>query len=384
MSKKVFILVNAFEAGGAERMISLLLFNLGNQYDITMVLLHHHIDYDLPSNQKIISLNQPHTENGILTTLKLPLLAWRYKKLCKKNKVEVSMSFLKRPNYINCLSRIIGNKTKIIISERTYLSEYKNMLPLLIKMITTYLTKWLYPSADLIVPNAQLIKLDLENNFNIHAKYRVINNPVNFDMIYKLSNIQTDLPFDSTFTFISVGNFKKEKKHEVLIDAFNIIKHLNIKLILLGKGILEDKIKEKVTALNLQSQVIFAGFDNNPFKYLSKSNCFVMASAFEGFPNALIEAMGCGVPVISTDCLSGPREIIAPESNQLIQITDHIEIAEYGILVPVNSARYLAKAMKKVVKDKKLCQVLKMKSKKRAEDFEVSKIMKEFDEVLNM
>src|SRR5258705_5446764 len=117
MRKKIFILINTLATGGAERVVSLLIHNWKNRYDITLVLLTDLIEYDLPKNISIICLEQPFRANGFLTTFKIPLLAWRYKNLCWKTKADVSLSFLKRPNYINCLSKLLCIKARIIISE---------------------------------------------------------------------------------------------------------------------------------------------------------------------------------------------------------------------------------------------------------------------------
>jgi len=382
MRKKIFILINTLGTGGAERVVSLLIHNWKGRYDITLVLLTDLIEYDLPKNISIVCLNQPFRANGFLTTIKLPLLAWRYKNLCRKNNADVSLSFLKRPNYINCLSKLYGNKAKIIISERSYFSEFLKTLSPLQKKLSIFLTTKLYPHADLIITNSQLIKIDLEKNFNIHSQYRVIHNPMNLALMNRLSKVEVDFPFDSSFNFINVGAFRKEKNQETLIEAFNKIKHLNVRLFFLGHRFLKEHLKAKVKEMQLESQIIFLGFDTNPFKYFSKSDCFVLSSDFEGFPNALVEAMACGLPVISTDCRSGPREILAPLTNPEVNIKYHIEIAKYGILVPVKNAQLLAEAMELMVKDKELHERMKQKAKERSMDFECGKIIREFAEAI--
>ena len=250
------------------------------------------------------------------------------------------------------------------------------------RFIAIHFTRRLYPLAHLIVPNAELIKVDLENNFHIHTNYKVINNPVNMNMISELSNIKTDLPKDNTFTFITVGGFRTEKNHDLLIEAFNKIRHLPVRLLLLGKGDLEQTIKNKVSAMNLGSQVIFLGFDTNPFKYLSKSDCFILSSDFEGFPNCILEAMACCIPVISTDCRSGPREILAPHTDPAVNITDHIETTKYGILVPVKNENLLAQAMELVVSNNMLYNEMKSNAIYRAKDYDIERIIKQFQDLL--
>ena len=382
MKKKIFILINTLGTGGAERVVSLLIHNWAASYDITLVLLTDLIEYDLPKNISIVCLKQPFRENGFLTAIKLPSLAWRYKNLCRKNGADVSLSFLKRPNYINCLSKIMGNNSKIIICERSYFSELLKTFSPLQRKLSIFLTKKLYPYADVIIVNSQLMKTDLEKNFNIHAQYRVIHNPMNLALMERLSKAEIDFPLSSSFNFINVGAFRREKNQENLIEAFNKIRHLNVKLFFLGHRFLKEYLKLKVKEMQLESQIIFLGFDTNPFKYFSKSDCFVLSSDFEGFPNALVEAMTCGLPVISTDCRSGPREILAPETNPGINIKDEIEIAAYGILVPVKNAQLLAEAMELIVKDKELHERMKQKAKERSMDFESGKIIREFAEAI--
>jgi len=382
MKKKASILINVLNAGGAERVVSLLLENLQYNHDITLVLFSRGIEYNLPENQKIITLGQPLHEIGLLTILKLPLLAWRYNRICKKNNIEVSFSFLKRPNYVNCLSRLWGNKARIIISERAFLSEYLKIMSPPKRFIAIHLTRRLYPLAHLIISNSELIKTDLQKNFNIHTNYKVINNPVNLDMISRLSSIDAGIPNDTIFTFISVGLFRQEKNHNLLIDAFSKIVHLPVRLVLLGKGNMEETIKNKVRTMNLETQIIFLGFDSNPFKYLAKSDCFILSSDFEGLPNCILEAMACSIPVISTDCRSGPREILAPDTDPEVNINDHIEVAKYGILVPIRSVQLLAEAMELMVKDKELHERLKQKAKERSIDFESGKIIREFEKAI--
>ncbi len=382
MRKKIFILINTLGSGGAERVVSLLIHGWKNRFDITLVVLTDIIEYELPENISVVCFNQPFQANGFFTTLKLPFLGWKYRKLCKKHKPDISFSALKRTNYINCFGKLFGNKAKVILCDGIHFSEFLKTLPAMERKVTIFLTKKLYPYADEIIPNSMLMKIDLEQNFNIHSRYVVVHNPMNMAFIKKSSEEPVDFPVGDTFNFINVGVFRKQKNHENLIDAFDNIKHLNVKLFLLGHRYLKNEIITKVKKMNLESRVIFLNFDTNPFKYLSKCDCFVLSSDFEGFPNALQEAMVCGLSVISTDCLSGPREILAPNTDPAITVKDHIEIAEYGILVPIRNSKLLAEAMELMVKDKELHGQLKQKARKRSMDFDSSKIIDQYTEAV--
>jgi len=386
MKLKVAIFINSITAGGAERVVSLLLHQLNKDFDIYLVLLHNKIEYELPADQKLFCFNQPENENPFLTICKLPLLVYRYKKFCDTNKIDKSFSFLKRANYINCLSRVLGSTARIIISERTYLSAYLKSLDTPGRLLGKYLTKVLYPKADLVVPNSLLIKIDLQEKFNLNNRFYVINNPIDVKAIEQLQLDEVDHSLFDQFTFIHVGGFRAEKNHGMLVDAFNLVKDLDCKLLLVGKslGKAEDekKIREKVEQMNLQSRIIFVGFDSNPYKYLHRSGCFVLTSNFEGFPNSLQEALACNLPVISTDCRSGPREILAPATDVRFSVESQFEIAKYGMLVPVNNAKILAEAMRHMYNDKELQSQYRSRAMVRASDYDVSRVVKEFNKVL--
>lgn len=386
MKKNISIFINSITAGGAERVVTLLLQQLNKDFDIHLVLLHDKIEYELPADQKIFCFNQPENENPLLAICKLPLLAYRYKKFCITNKIDKSFSFLKRANYINCLSRVLGSKARIIISERTYLSAYLESLNGPGKLLGKYLTKALYPKADLVVPNSLMIHIDLQENFNIQNRYCVINNPIDVKTIVQLELDQVDHSLFGEFTFIHVGAFRAEKNHNMLIDAFSMVQDLDCKLLLVGKGLGqgedEKQIREKVQQLNLQSQVIFAGFASNPYKYLHRASCFVLTSNFEGFPNSLQEALACNLPVISTDCRSGPREILAPGTDVRLSVEAQFEIAKFGILVPVNNPKILAEAMRLMYNDKELQAQYRSKALARAYDYDISRVINDFKQVL--
>ena len=369
--------------GGAERTAAALLNDLKNDFEIHLVLLTNIVEYSIPQEQIIFYFNQSVTENIFIKFLKLPWYAYRYKRYCKKNNIEKSLSFLTRSHYINSLSKIFGSRCTVILSEQAHVSTYLKSLGKFNEIISRFLTKKLYSKADLIITNASLIKTDLQREFKINTRYEIIHNPVNLKNIQQLEREEVTSYLFDTFTFINIGAFRPQKNHSLLIDAFNKIKHLNCRLLLLGKeGKNELQTHQKVKQLNLESKIIFAGFDANPFKYLSKAGCFVLSSDFEGFPNVVQEALACNLPVISTDCKCGPREILAPNTNPEFNVTNEIEIAEYGILVPVKNVDLLAKAMRLMYSDTVLLNSYKEKAGERVKNFDAVKIVDQFKKIL--
>jgi len=272
---------------------------------------------------------------------------------------------MNRPNYINSLANL-GSRVKTILSER--ISPLKEYATNSIKdRINRFLIKSLYKRADLVIPNSNRTELELNRFFNVR------NTKVIYNMI-KFFNCKNER---EEFIFVNVGRFEPQKNHFLLIEAFKK-SNLNAKLYLVGDGYLREKLENQVKKYKLEDKVVFVGRQKNVFKFLSKANCFVLSSNYEGFPNVLIEALACNLPVISTDCISGPREILAPNSDFTKQTKD-IEIAEYGILTPVEDIEKMAEAMKKIYQEKNLRENYSKKAKLRAKDFEVKKIIKEWE-----
>lgn len=151
---------------------------------------------------------------------------------------------------------------------------------------------------------------------------------------------------------------------------------MNAKLILVGGGKEQADLEQLAKDKAVSDRVIFTGFDKNPFRYMSVSDCFVLSSYTEGFPNVLLEALACGLPIISTDCRSGPRELLAPKTDFSFEVKNNYEEAEYGLLTPVNDAVQLAKAMNRMFTDVELRKKLQDKAKTRACEFDIEVIKK--------
>lgn len=130
---------------------------------------------------------------------------------------------------------------------------------------------------------------------------------------------------------VSVGSIKQEKNHSLLLRAFAQIDHPNARLMLVGDGEGREALLSLATELGVSSRVIFAGFRPDPTPFYKTADLFVLSSDYEGFGNVIVEALSCGTPVVSTDCPSGPAEIL--------------ENGRFGQLVPVGDADALAQAI---------------------------------------
>lgn len=283
------------------------------------------------------------------------------------------MSFLYRPNYINILAHIFGSSHKNIINIRSTTSRYKKEG--LLGKVNLFLINNLFDKSDLIISNSKGVDEDLKSLVNITTNTKVIYNPVDIEYINSKKDICEDVNFEfeeNKKYIVSVGRLIPLKRNKDLIKAFFELqkKDDHLELLFLGDGVLKDTLMNKCVKLGLKERIHFLGNVNNPFYYLYKSDLFVLNSETEGFPNVLLEAMACGLPVISSDCKSGPREILEDE--------------KYGYLYPVGDVEILIEKMKYYLYQDFDKKSMKMKNLKRIEDFNIENIMNEYKKVLGI
>lgn len=377
---RLLIFINTLQSGGAERVVSLLLGHLKDDFEIHLALYCNIIDYVIPPEIKILNLEQPLKQARLIRLFKLPILSYKVYRYCTKNDIRISVAFLYRPCYINALMKSIwGYKGKVIMCERTHQTTMLQSQSRLYRWFSKFMVMFSYKRADLVLANSYAMQTDLIENFKIKTPVRVIYNPIDLNFIRTHKDELPEFVFNKNiFHFVNVGGFRKEKNHLLLLQAFFILKNLPCKLVIVGGGEMEEELKQKVSDLGLMDKVIFCGFELNPFKYVSRCDCFVLSSDVEGFPNVLIEALACSKPVISTDCSSGPRELLAPATDLHHRVINNYEVGEYGILTPVNDIATLAAAMKKIYEDAALRKQLAEKAAGRAQQFDVDEIKEYF------
>lgn len=180
----------------------------------------------------------------------------------------------------------------------------------------------------------------------------VVNNPIINDDLLEGKEEKLENEFFRKFskTILSIGRFEWQKDYDTLLKAFAGVleKDSDVGLFILGKGPKENYYREKVAELGIADHVHFGGFDKNPFKYLATCNVYVLSSRHEGMPGVLVQAMACGAACVSTDCPTGPNELIKD--------------GESGFLVPVEDASALADKIATVLED----DILRQNFKKQA------------------
>lgn len=392
MKKNVAFVIPGLKNGGAERVLSTISMNLDENID-QYIFTWNGEDPDYEFNGKIVEINVQNSTNLIKNIGVLFKRVKEVKKHKKKYKIDTCISHLEGPNIVNLLSK--GNEKTVITVHNFQSKERTGLYGFIFKI----LMKLLYNRADKIVAVSKAIKEDLANNFNIdEEKIEVIYNPFDCKNIESLAMEELEEEYKAIFendVIINVGRLTNQKGQWHLIKSFYELKKLqnDIKLVILGKGELEDELKDLVERLNLNKDVLFLGFHKNPFKFIKNSKVFALTSLYEGFPMCLAEAMVCGTSVVSVDCKSGPREMLSPKDD-INKESNGIEYCENGILVNRfesnynlgleigNNEKIFAQALLNVLKNENLSNNYEIVGKNRAMDFDVNKVIKEWYKIL--
>ena len=280
------------------------------------------------------------------------LLVYKLKKIKKRHRINVAISFAEQANIINVLTK---GKVITILSVRTLLS--KQIVDAPNAGILSRLVKYLYNKADIIVAPSKLSAQDLVDQFKISAqKLKVIYNYIDKEKVDELSKENIEDPFLRKLfeqpIMLNVGRLTPAKGQWLLLEMMVKIriKHPEWKMVIIGGFETEGLFKSHFILLakklglrlydssirvepSLEYEVYLLGFQANPFRFMRQSRMLLFPSVFEGFPNTLLEAMQSGLPIIVADCAAGPREILAPGSDLKQQITG-MELTEFGILCP--------------------------------------------------
>jgi len=287
----------------------------------------------------------------------------------RRREPDALLSALNRANVVAILAaRLSRVGTRVTVSERNHLTTYLEHAAWREHVMLPRLIGSMYPHADGIVAISEGVRDSLVRATGLDPEtVTVVYNPAMTEEIRAQYDEPVDHPWfaDDTPVVIGVGSLTEQKEFETLIRAIDHVRtECDCRLVICGEGDRRDRLEALVKELGLQDVVDLPGYVDNPYAMMDEADVFALSSAWEGFGNVVVEALGCGCPVVATDCPSGPAEILADE--------------EYGSLVPVGDPVALGDAIRSVLDDPPPAEKLEQ----RAADFTVETIAEEYLDVL--
>lgn len=357
---KIIFAIDGLQKGGAQRVFSNLIEYMSKQNnEIYLILLNKtKIEYQINKKVKIFFIDKKErSKNKILRVIKLFQYHSKFRQISKKLNPDIILSFLPRMNFVS----LWGNNGKypIIVSSR---NDHSIEFP---SSFHIALMKWLYPKTTGFIFQTYEQK-EYFDSINIKKPYKIIPNPINEDFIVK--------PYEGKREkiIVNVGRLTTQKNQELIIKAFAEIKDFipEYKLIIYGEGKLRKKLEDLIEQLQLKDRIYLPGVVDDLKEKIYKCSLFILSSNYEGMPNALMEAMAMGIPVISTDCpCGGPKSLIKNGKN--------------GILIPVNDKEKLKIAILELLNDKVLCDSISKNATKIQNDLNSTKICKIYYDFMN-
>lgn len=344
---KIAIITPFLAQGGLEKVAVTGAEYLKNHFDTTLIVFDtFQVDYEYSG--KMIDLEVPlYGLNPLKKILNLFKILSKLKQLQKKENFDLVIVHSELAN-ISTITKIFPKKI-VVIHENRFAKNHSKVKNTLFNIFA----KNIYNSKNTnkIVTVSEGIRQSFIENFSINGKkIQTIYNPYEINTIINKSKENIDEQYKELFTkndvLLIAARLSEQKGHKYFFKIFSkfIKNRKSTKLVLFGDGELRNEIINLSKKLNLKTysifdnhvysdnyDVYFLGFNKNPYKYMKNSKLFIMSSIWEGFGNTLVESMACETVVVSTDCKSGPKEIISPNEKDDI-LKSHF--GEFGVLLP--------------------------------------------------
>jgi glycosyltransferase involved in cell wall biosynthesis len=355
---RVGFLIAGLYGGGAERSMLNIIETLDReQFAPSLILFDERFDYIPPEDLPVVVLSRP----AWFRTGRFAARIVETARLIARHRIELLVSFLMGPNVVAiAAARLAG--IPVIAGERSAPERVLSATHLGRKRAAfwTTLVRATYPRASLVMANTEGARAELLASLRMPAhRIVVMPNPIDIDRVVQLSREPLDpgIEWPDGAVLVHVGRFSYAKDHGTLLRALVRLRSRRpATLVLVGGGEDEQRVRSLCTTLGLDKDVIFTGFTRNPYKYLARATLCVLTSRFEGLPNALIEALALGVPIVSTACPYGPLEILGDN--------------EYGVLTPVGDADAFADAVDALLNDPERMRDLAERGRIRAREYD--------------
>lgn len=355
---KIAFVISSLTSGGAERVLSTLANSLVHDFQVTIITLYSGKPfYDLDSRIQLISCKESYNRNmSFINSLtnNVYMIGCIYR-ILKKEQISVSIGFMTTTNIYTIIASKLA-KIPCLISERTH-PDFDPLSNFWIKIRAKtypYCTKLIVQTASIKSYFVQFLQAN---------KLAVIKNPLAETLLtFRNNSIKKEK------IILSVGRLDPVKNQRLLIEAFAEMQTEDWKVQIVGEGALYSELKSLVQELNLEASVELIGSVDVVHEYYNKASIFAFTSNFEGFPNALIEAMAFGLPCVSTNCPSGPSEII--------------EDGENGFLIPVGDKTMLKRKLEILMNQADLREQFSSAAKVSTVKFESAHISEQWKRLL--
>lgn len=390
---RILILIPNLGRGGAQQVYRDQLTFFSKHYNTIGCVFNWDDTFEDDRMPNMISLGIPAGKNVFSKVYFFIRRVFALSAIKKKYDINFSISHLEGADYVNLLSKRKDSVVCWIHGSKVFDKEIEGIIGTVRK---NFFIPFTYRFADKVITVSEGIRQELINIFKVPLKkVKTIYNSFALDDIVSKAGQEVTPGIEALFlqqqVLITHCRLSRPKNLFALIDIYSFLKtDRNIPLIILGDGELRDKLltycKEKdlrvytiwETTLRFTTDydVYFLGYERNPYRFLSRATLYIMTSSWEGFPLALCEAMACGVPVLSSDCYTGPREIISPQLSAPQPIVQPI-IAPYGILMPLavqENIKVWADTILQLLNDDIQRQQLAESGKERVSAFDRKKI----------
>jgi len=332
--KRILFAINSLAGGGAERVLATLLTGSvpwRGRYDIHLALLDDEPRaYELPEWVTVHQLDARHKLLPSLTQLRA---------LVGRLSPDTTLSFLTRANIANAWA-MAGRGRPWLISERVNTSAHLGDA-----FAAKAMVRMVYPRAAHVIAVSEGVVDDLAANFGVaRARMSAIANPVDHRRIAELAAEPPAFTPAGPY-IVAAGRLMPNKNFPLLLRAYAEAAPAE-RLVILGEGPERGALEVLAASLGIADRLDMPGFVANPFAVVSRAQLYAMPSNAEGFPNGLVEAMACGVPVVATNCASGPSEILAGRSRDAISGSIAVD---GGALVPTDDVQAFATALVEVL-----------------------------------
>lgn len=376
--KNIAILVPTLNKGGAERVAANMSLEFAKHYNVYLIV-HDGSNIIYPYGGQLIDLHLPPSKNkvGKITTLFKRIHALR--KLKRQYKIDVTISHLPASNYVNIFSRIGDRIFTYVHCMETW-------------SLGRAVREWLTAKmSDKMICVSECVRRNMIDTFHVDSDKAVT--------IYNFCDLNCpdiNTKHRPVITISTMGRLTEQKGQWHLIRAMKKVADCSdspVQLKIIGNGYLRPALVQLSEKMGIQDSIVFTGFLDDPWSVLADTDIYVSSSLWEGLPMALVEAGRCKLPIISTDCDAGCREILAPGTD-ITYKTQDIEKAEYGVLIPVcntgdieqavltQEENLMADAIIELINNPNLRLNYADRAKERSEHFRAENIMKQWVEIL--